>query len=320
MDGATIANQQHDIRHSPIAFWPQLWSSIPPPALFPATLIALRAHATRMGVVVSSQSATSPFFLTTGIIGIVGFAFTLGTFFKVVWVNLETLGEAPHEVHSYLTNLRTELLEEKASLKNMRKGMRKHKRLLRQGEGGNTLVGMELDEVSLKTMNDVIRHLIRRYRDLEKPFLEPGEPGIGDMANHRKKARRRNSSVSPPHYDHAAYSSPPEKPSRARSRARSNHDKENYLDEEAEEDAYWTQRTRYADFTLRRRFKWLAKKSEAQNLMETLSRVQIRRIARQVGGMAVLMHEYGSGTLELNETVRRIDERVGRVVGVRRVE
>jgi hypothetical protein len=31
------------------------------------------------------------------------------------------------------------------------------------------------------------------------------------------------------------------------------------------------------------------------------------------------MHDYGSGTLELNEAVRRIDERVSRVVGVRRV-
>ena len=176
--------------------------------------------------------------------------------------------------------------------------------------------GMELDEVSLKTMNDSIRHLIRRYRDLEKPFLEPGEHGIGDMANHRKRARRRNSSVSPPHHDHAAYSSPPEKTSRARS----NHDRDNYVEDEAEEDAYWAQRTKYCEFTPRLRFKWLYRKAEAQNLMENLTRVQVRRVAKQVGGMAVFMHQYGAGTMELNETVRRIDERVSRVVGVRRLE
>lgn len=46
---------------------------------------------------VVSTTATSPFFLTTGIIGIVSFVFTLGTFVRVIWVNLETLNEAPHE-------------------------------------------------------------------------------------------------------------------------------------------------------------------------------------------------------------------------------
>lgn len=199
----------------------------------------------------------------------------------------------------------------------MRKGMRKHRRTT--WENGGSIVGMELDEVTLKTMNDSVRHLIKQFRQLEQPFLEPGELGIGDAMNHRKRPRRRNSSVSPPHYDHAAYSSPPEKNGR---RARSNHDrdKEDRAEDEVDEDAYWAQRTHYANFTLKRRFIWLRKKSEAQSLTETLSRVQIRRIARQVGGMTVLMHEYGCGTMELNEAVRRIDERVSRVVGVRRVE
>lgn len=265
-----------------------------------------------MGVVVSTHSPTSPFFLTSGIIGIVSFVFTLGTFFKVVWVNLDTISEAPHEVHGYLTNLRTELLEEKASLKNMRKGMRKYKRMTSRENGGST-VGMELDDVSLKTMNDSLRHLIKKFKELEQPFLEPGDPGIG--GGHRK--RRRNSSMSPPHYDHAAYHSPPEK-----KRGRSNHDRdrEDKAEDDVDEDAYWAQRTQYADFTLKRRLIWLRKKSEAQYMLETLSRVQIRRIALQVGGMTMLVHEYGCGTMELNEAVRRIDERVSRVVGVRRVD
>lgn len=271
-----------------------------------------------MGVVVSTHSPTSPFFLTSGIIGIVSFAFTLGTFFKVVWVNIDTLSEAPHEVHSYLTNLRTELLEEKASLRQMRKGMKKHRKQTWR-ESGSSVVGMELDEVTLKTMSDTIRHLIRQFRELEQPFLEPGERGIGDWVNHRKKGRRRNSSVSPPHYDHAAYSSPPEKS--ARSRKRTNHDREeDGAEDDVEEDAYWAQRTQYAKFTLKKRFIWLRKKTTAQWLMESLSRAQTRRIARQVAGITVLMHEYGCSTLDLNDTVRRIDERVNRVVGIRRVD
>ena len=272
-----------------------------------------------MGVVVSSNSPTSPFFLVSGIIGIVSFAFTLGTFLKVVWVNVETATEAPHEVHAYLTNLRTELLEEQMNLKAMRKGMRKRKRLLQNEEFGG-IVSIELDQVSLKTMNDSVKHLCRRFRDLEKPFLEEGELGINcENLDRRTRKRRRNSSVSPPEYDHAAYSSPPEKRHRARSRARSNHDRDRH-DNDADEEAYWAQRVKYRNFTLGKRFLWIRKKTEAQNLFEMLSRVQIRRIARQVGGMTMMMHQYSSGTMELNEAVRRIDERVSRVVGVRRVD
>lgn len=263
-----------------------------------------------MGVSVSSGAKISEFSFTTGVIGIVSFAFTLGTFIKVVWVNLETLGEAPHEVHSYLTNLRTELLEEKASLKTMRKGRRKQQRAWRNGNHDD-MSGMELDEVSLRTMDDAVRGLIKRFRALEKPFLEPGEAGIGDASNHRKRSRRRNSSLSPPYYNHAAYSSPPEKRPRTRSRARSRTGKDQ-IDEEAEEEAYWAQRIKYADFTLFKRFRWLSSKSEAQYLFETLSRVQIRRVALQVGGLTVGMHTYGSETLELREAVQRMDERAGR--------
>ena len=197
--------------------------------------------------------------------------------------------------------------------------MKKYRRMTWK-ESGGSVVGMELDEVTMKTMSDSVRHLIKRFRDLEQPFLEPGELGIVDAMNHRRRSRRRNSSVSPPHYDHAAYSSPPDKTSRSRARSNHDRDKEEKAEDEVDEDAFWAQRTNYASFTLKRRLIWLRKKSEAQMLTDALSRVQIRRIARQVGGLAVLVHEYGCGTMELNDTVRRIDERLSRVVGVRRVD
>lgn len=264
-----------------------------------------------MGVVVSSNSPTSPFFLTSGIVGFVSFAFTLGTFIRVIWTNLETLCEAPHEVHSYLTNLRTELLEERASLRGMRKGMRKHKR------GSEVYVGMELDDVSLKTMMDVVKQLIKRFKELERPFLADGEVGIEGAREHRKRARRRNSSVSPSLYDHAAYSSPPEKSGRGRS---ANRERDNGQEDLADEEAYWAQRTRYSKLTFGRRMIWLRKKAAVQSVLEAVNRLQTRRIAMQVGGMAILMHEYGCETVGLQEAVRRIDDRVSRVVGVRRVE
>lgn len=269
-----------------------------------------------MGIVVSTDSPTSPFFLTSGIIGFVSFAFTLGTFLKVVWTNIETMTEAEHEVHAYLTTLRQELLEEKQSIRIMRKGMRNHRRSCKR-DGSEDLLGIELDEVTLKTMGDSIKRLIRSFRELERPFLEDGENGIDDAISHRKGSKRRNSSSDLPRYSHGAYTSPPEK-----NRARSEYDRNGHLvtDKDEEEDAFWAQRTSYASYTFKRRMQWLRRKAQTQNMFETLSRVQTRRIARQVGGMAICMHEYGQGTMELRETVRRIDERVNRVVGIRRVE
>ena len=133
-----------------------------------------------------------------------------------------------------------------------------------------------------------------------------------------------------PYENHSAYGSPTEKGGgRARSRngyGRGDDQLPRYADERYDEDEdadankYWAQRTQYANYHLGKRMKWLYKKAEAQQLTQSLSRVQIRRTARQVGGMSVLMHEYGSSTLEMGDMVRRIDERMGRFVGVRRVD
>lgn len=274
-----------------------------------------------MGVVVSSPSPLSPFSLTTGIIGLVSFAFTVGTFLKVLWVNFETLGEAPHEVHAYLTNLRTELLEERASLRVMKKNCRRHHRLIDRGARGHRAdSGVELDEVTLKTMSDSVKHLIKRFKEMEKPFLEPGEHGISDATNHQRN-RRRSRSVSP-YYNHSAYASP----EKAGARSRTDHDRDARLPRYANErydddddDKYWAQRTRYADYGFAKRLKWLYKKPEAQQLTQTLTRVQVRRIARQVAAMNMVVHEYGGSTLEMEDMIRRIDDRMSRFVGVRRV-
>ena len=108
----------------------------------------------------------------------------------------------------------------------MRKQCRKHHRMVERGErNGDVDVGMELDDFTLKTLSDTMRHLIRQFKEIEKPFLEPGEVGIGDEINHRRR-RRRDESVSP-YYEHSAYASLPEKAytgARNRSRSRTDHD------------------------------------------------------------------------------------------------
>ena len=265
-----------------------------------------------MGAAISSTGELSTFSLVTGIIGIVSFSFTAGILIKVVWVNVTTLGEAPHQVHTYLTTLRTELLEERASLKSIRKGMKKHQRLCRQ-ENRRDLSGMALNDVSLRTMDDSVRTLMKRFRDLEKPFLQPGEEGI----NHAARPRKRSGSISP-YYKHAAYGSPRRKSRpRSRSNRRSNYAKEKD-DSDGDDDAYWAQKIKYDDFTIVKRFRWLTHKSEAQSLFETLSRVQIRRVALQVGGLTMMMNLYVTETSQMQDTIQRIDESVSRPTRVRR--
>jgi hypothetical protein len=263
-----------------------------------------------MGVVVST-TATSPFFLVSGIIGMVSFAFTLGTFIKVVWENLATLTEAKHEVHAYLTNLRQELLEERTSLKFLRKSckQRQRERDPRNSKMVEEYIDLQLDAATIKTMSDAVRHMIKQFQALEKPFLEPGEEGIRQVGSRR--SRRRGGSSSP-YYTHEAYNSPSYE-KRSEKRARS-------ANEDEEDDAFWPQRVRYCDFTLHRRLKWLRRKGKAQQLFEQLSRMQTRRTARQVGGIALMMNDFAGTISRLDQSVAEIEDRVHRVVGVRRVD
>lgn len=259
-----------------------------------------------MGLVVSSPTATSPFFLVSGIIGMVSFAFTLATFLKVVWENVSTLTEAKHEVHAYLTNLRQELLEERTSLKFLRKSCKQRSRAPRKSRMVEEYLDLQLDSATIKTMSDTLRHMIRQFQDLEKPFLEPGEEGIRQVSSRRPRRKGESSS---PYYTHEAYNSPAYE-KRSRSANEDGDDEENF----------WPQRVRYCNFTLHRRLKWLRRKGKAQKLFEQLSRMQVRRTARQVGGIALMMNDF-AGTMErLDDSVAGIEDRVHRVVGVRRVE
>jgi hypothetical protein len=153
-----------------------------------------------MGITIST-TATSPFFLTTGIIGLLSFAFTLATFLRVTHQNISTLLSAPHEVHSYLTNLRQELLEERTSLKFLRKACKTRRK--QHSRAMEDYLDLQLDTATIKTMTDAVRQMIKQFQTLEKPFLEAGEEGIGQVVRRRSRSRRS------PYYPHEAYNSPP---------------------------------------------------------------------------------------------------------------
>lgn len=198
----------------------------------------------------------------------------------------------------------------------MRRMCKKNNRAKRRdGGGAGNLYGIELDDVSLKTMGDVVRRLMKKFKELEAPFLIPGEEGID--RGPRRSAAKRSRSISP-YYQHSAYA-PAEKKGRRRSGADSEGERRDQ-DDDDDDDAFWAQRTQYASFTFGKRLAWLTRKAEAQRLYETLTRVQVRRTARQVAGITILMHEYSASTSQQEEMLRRIDDRMAKIVGIRRVD
>lgn len=206
-----------------------------------------------------------------------------------------------------MTSLRQELLEERTSLRFLKKNSKKRQKSahLRHSRDVEEYLDEALDAATIKTMSDAVRRMIKQFEDLERPFLEPGEQGIHQAANRRSRGRGDSSS---PYYTHEAYRNPSYE-----KRARS-------TNEDGDDEKFWPQRVRYCDLSLMGRLRWLTRKSKAQRLFGDLSRMQTRRTARQVGGIALMMNDL-SGTLSrLDDSVVSIEERLHRVVGVRRVD
>lgn len=202
----------------------------------------------------------------------------------------------------YLTNLRQELLEERASLRLLKKSIKRRRKAHddRHGRRTGDSVDLDLDEAALKTMGDAVRSFTKTFQEIERPFLEHGEDGIQQAT--RRRSRRRGQSSSP-YYAHSAYQSP-----------QADHEKRAHgSDDEPDDDKFWPQRVNYCNFTLRCRFAWLSRKSQAQMLFDQLSRLQTRRIARQVSGIGVAVHEYGEKMSDLEDALDRIEDRMHRI-------
>lgn len=221
----------------------------------------------------------------------------------------------------YLTTLRQELIEEKRSITLLRRHCRKRAKWRHQhpksaGTGLGSFNGLELDDVALKTTGDLVRRLIRRFKEIEKPFLAEGEAGIQGEKRHGKQ-------MSASRYDHPSYGSPNRRSRRASSdnRRRRTHEASDDYDveeeEEEDDDRYWAQRVQYAGLSLSRRWRWIHCKPAAEDLFAKLSKVQIRRMSQQIAGMAILMHEHGNLTLDMDEQLNRIDARIDRLITYR---
>lgn len=248
-----------------------------------------------MGVTLSTNSTLAPISLVSTIIGFISFAFTVSTFLRVFWDNLHTLFQAETEIHDYLSNLRTQLYEERASLRSLRRHNKDWGHTGHRGKAGAR--GIRLDDRTIKSMQESIRHLLRRFKALEQPFLE------GNNA-----ASRRRPSHDPYGRESGRWSDDDLKAPAQNARQ---------AVDDADED--WPGNP-YCDITLVKRFAWLRRRTEAIALLESLSRVQTRRIARQVGEISVALYEYGGVIEHLGQDMEHVTGRLNRVVGIRRVD
>ncbi|KAF2662606.1 hypothetical protein K491DRAFT_686486 [Lophiostoma macrostomum CBS 122681] len=73
-----------------------------------------------MGVVISKGTLNPLSFVST-VIGFISFAFTLATFLRVFWDNLQTIAAAPGEINDFLSTLKQGLLEERRHLRKVRR-------------------------------------------------------------------------------------------------------------------------------------------------------------------------------------------------------
>jgi hypothetical protein len=137
-----------------------------------------------MGVAVSKQASLAPISLASTIIGFLSFAFTVATFVRVFWANLMTIVNAPSEIEDFLSNLKQGLYEERSHLHTVRKRLRRKSRVRSRSKNG-VKHGMDYsdremadDDVSTKVLRDAIRHMIKRFESLERPFLPDRDQGM----------------------------------------------------------------------------------------------------------------------------------------------
>ena len=247
-----------------------------------------------MGVTLSTHSALAPISLASTIIGFISFSFTVATFLRVFWDNISTILHAHDEIHDYMSNLRVQLYEERQSLRNIRR----HNKEWGQRRRHHRLLLPRLDDLTIRSMQETLRHLTRRFKALERPFLDRGTIGG------RRRYRR-------------SFSPNPRDTWDSEKGVRS---KEVEFDRELdEEDDPRTQDDDYCNITLGKRIIWLRRRSEALAIIEAVSRLQTRRTARQVGEIAVALYEYGDTIEDLDEGVQEIQVHLNKLAGIRRV-
>jgi hypothetical protein len=286
-----------------------------------------------MGITLS-HTAFSPLSLISTIFGFVSFALTLSTLLMVSWGNLATFSAAPHEINDYLSSLKQGLLEQRRHLRKVTKRLRSVRGDRSHGPGAKNHDSDSEDEYNgyergrggrkrsrrgrkrgqmhfdrdiqsmrstgedgaLSVMRVTVCDLIQKFRELEDPFLKD---------EYKQQASSKWSTN-----DYAQDKSPyyQQQPSDDDSGAANHLKSTNRLGHE------------YKTCSFKERWLWVRRKSAVINLSVVLNRVEVRRTAHEVGEVLSMMCNLGRDVEDLRGVLERVEGRLNRVVGVRRVE
>lgn len=185
-----------------------------------------------------------------------------------------------------LSTLAVELAEERLSLRELRR----HERV--SGPFSVDLAsGPTLDIAAIASLQSSLRRLTKQFQIVEEPFLATPEEVEARRAHRRRRLRR--------HSDGGEKSKSGEE----------------YLEDDAirMEDLYEAK-------TLGQKWKWLHSRAEVNKLIEYVSKLQTRRIATQVAEIACMLHSYKQTMDDVRKSAIATEDRMSRVVGMRRVD
>ncbi|KAF1357789.1 hypothetical protein EJ07DRAFT_157481 [Lizonia empirigonia] len=145
---------------------------------------------------------------------------------------------------------------------------------------------------AVQVMRVTIRDLIKSFRQIEYPFLK---------AEYQNQASAQWSNNSHPY-------GPPEK--------------NPYYSDDEVSDMHATNRLghEYRNCGFKERWLWVRRKASVVNFSEVLNRVEVRRMAHEVGEVLSMFSNIGRDLEDMQESVFALEGRLNRVVGVRRVE
>ncbi|KAF2427786.1 hypothetical protein EJ08DRAFT_332050 [Tothia fuscella] len=235
-----------------------------------------------MGVALSTNSTLAPISLASTVIGFISFTFTVATALRVFWANFQTFVGASSEIEEVLTNLRQSLYEERRHLRKARRSRRRRHNSKRPCYG----YGNEKD------------------RD---------EGGVSPEA----ALEAMQSAVKLMISGFRAYEKPFVRPAYHLTR-------DGYHSGGEEEGAdYYHCEDRYMAVGWMERYLWLRRKSNFIALSEGINRIETRRIGMQVHEMSMLIHDMSRHFNDFDErfdAIDRLEHRISRVVGIRRIE
>ncbi|KAF2259552.1 hypothetical protein CC78DRAFT_591865 [Lojkania enalia] len=272
-----------------------------------------------MGVTIS-HAILSPLSLAAAVIGFISFGFTVATFLNVFWSSIQTLLGAPDQIEDFLCTLKEGLLEERRHLRKVKRRLksrsgshvRGRSNLGRDSEGGKGGAGhgrgrgvqhgyFERDLQSLhsagedagtRALRSAIRDMIREFRRLEHPFLKP---------EFQQQSSSYWSTTDP-------------------STRKPYYSKDGGNDYDRQLGRNNTLGSEYRKCGFRERWLWLRRKDAVVMLSESLSRVETRRTAHDVGQVLIMVGDIGRDLQDIRDSVEALEGRMSRVIGVRRVD